>query len=113
MHEHLRRAGGVLCFAPGAVVEQTRTGLRVAPLLSERFAWGRRYAVTRAVPASRAERLLRAITAILLPALLYLRIVIRHARGTPGRVVMATPALLLLLTAWSLGEGAGYLSGDP
>ena len=113
VHDHLRHHGGVLWFAPSAVVEQTRTGLRVAPLLSERFAWGRRYAVTRAVQASRSERLLRAITAIFLPALLYLRIVQRHARGTPGRVVMATPALLLLLTAWSLGEGAGYLTGHP
>ena len=113
VHDHLRHDGGLLWFAPAAVVEQTRTGLRLAPLLSERFAWGRRYAVTRADQASRFERWLRAITAIVLPALLYLRIALRHGRRTPGRVVRATPVLLLLLAAWSLGEGAGYLTGDP
>lgn len=113
VHDQLRRDGGVLWFAPTAVVEQTRSGLRLAPLLSERFAWGRRYGATRVGQASRSERSLRAITAVLLPALLYLRILQRHARGTPGRLVLATPALLLLLAAWSLGEGAGYLTGEP
>jgi hypothetical protein len=113
VHDHLRRGGEVLWFAPAAVVDQARTGLRVAPLLAERFAWGRRYAVTRVDQASYSERLLRAITAMFLPALLYFRIAIRHGRRTPGRVVRATPALFLLLAAWSLGEGAGYLTGDP
>jgi hypothetical protein len=113
VHDRLRRDGGVLWFAPAAVVEQTRSGLRLAPLLAERFAWGRRYGVTRVERASRAERSLRAITAMVLPALLYLRILLRHAPTSPGRLVMATPALLLLLSAWSLGEGAGYLTGEP
>ena len=113
VHDHLRRGGAVLWFAPAALVEQTRSGLHLAPLLAERFGWGRRYAVTRADQASRSERLLRGITAILLPALLYVRIMLRHARRAPGRFLMATPALLLLLAAWSLGEGAGYLTGEP
>ena len=113
VHDALRRAGGVLWFAPGAVVEQARSGLRLVPLLAERFAWGRRYAVTRADRASRPERLLRTLTALLLPALLYLRILLRHAPETPARVLRATPALLLLLSAWSLGEGAGYFTGEP
>ena len=113
VHERLRREGGVLWFAPTAVVEPARSRLGLAPLLAERFAWGRRYAVTRVNQASGFERSIRAVTAILLPALLYLRILLRHALETPGRLVMATPALLLLLGAWSLGEGAGYLTGEP
>jgi GT2 family glycosyltransferase len=113
VHEWLRREGGVLWFAPTALVEQARSGLRLAPLLAERFAWGRRYAVTRVDRASGLERSIRAITAIVLPAVLYLRILLRHAREAPGRLVWATPALLLLLVAWSLGEGAGYLTGEP
>jgi len=113
VHERLRREGGTLWFAPTAVVEQARSGLRLAPLLAERFAWGRRYAVTRAHQAARSERILRGITSLVLPLLLYLRILLRHARETPARVLMATPALLLLLSAWSLGEGAGYLTGEP
>jgi hypothetical protein len=113
VHDRLRSEGGVLWFAPAAVVEQTRSGLRLLPLLAERFAWGRRYGATRVTRAPRSERSLRAITALVLPALLYLRILIRHAPGTPARFVMATPALLLLLAAWSLGEGAGYLTGKP
>jgi hypothetical protein len=113
VHDRLRSDGSVLWFAPAAVVEQARSGLRLAPLLAERFAWGRRYAVTRVARASPSERGIRAVTALLLPALLYLRILRRHAPVTPGRLVMATPALLLLLAAWSAGEGAGYLTGEP
>jgi GT2 family glycosyltransferase len=113
LHDRLRRDGGVLWFAPAAVVEQARTGLRLAALLAERFAWGRRYGVTRVERASGAERSLRAITALVLPALLYLRILRRHAPSAPVRFVLATPALLLLLSAWSLGEGAGYFTGEP
>jgi GT2 family glycosyltransferase len=113
VHDRLRSDGGVLWFAPAAVVEQARSGLRLAPLLAERFAWGRRYAVTRVARASPSKRGIRAVTALLLPALLYLRILRRHAPVTPGRLVMATPALLLLLAAWSAGEGAGYLTGEP
>lgn len=112
VHDQLRRDGGLLWFAPTAVVKQARSGLRLAPLLAERFAWGRRYAVTRVSRSPGWERSIRAVTAIVLPALLYFRILGRH-RNTPGRLVLATPALLLLLAAWSLGEGAGYLTGEP
>src|SRR5688572_6456573 len=113
VHDRIRQDGGVLWFAPTAVVEQARSGLGLAPLLAERFAWGRRYAVTRVDRASLWERSIRAVTAVVLPALLYLRILLRHAPDTPGQVLRATPALLLLLSAWSLGEGAGYLTGEP
>lgn len=113
VHDQLRAEGATLWFAPAAVVVEARSGLRLRPLLSERFAWGRLYAAIRVARTARLQRWLRAITAILLPALLYLRILIRHAPQTPGRVLRATPALLLLLAAWCLGEGAGYLTGEP
>lgn len=113
LHDRLRGDGGVLWFAPTAVVEQARSGLRLPALLAERFAWGRRYGVTRMERASGAERSLRALSALLLPALLYLRILLRHARSVPVRFVLATPAVLLLLSAWCLGEGAGYFTGEP
>src|SRR5687768_4857668 len=112
VHDQLRLHGAVLWFAPAAIVEQTRSGLRLAPLLAERFAWGRLYAAIRAGQASPFHRSLRAIAAPLLPALLYFRIVRRHAGRTPSRLVKATPALLLILAAWSLGEWAGYLTRD-
>jgi hypothetical protein len=63
--------------------------------------------------ATRPQRLLRTTTAILVPGLLYLRIAKRHAGRTPGRLAKATPALLLLLAAWSLGECVGYFTGEP
>lgn len=113
VHDHLRADGAALWFAPGAVVVEARSGLRLGPLLSERFAWGRLYGAIRMGGASRGQRWLRGITAVLLPALLYLRILIRHAPRSPGRALSATPALLLLLAAWCLGEGAGYLTGEP
>lgn len=113
VHDQLRREGAGLWFAPTAVVEEARSGLRTAPLLGERFAWGRLYAATRVAGASRAHRVLRAATTLFLPAILYSRIARRHGGRTPGRLLRATPALLLLLVAWSLGECAGYLTTEP
>jgi hypothetical protein len=113
VHDQLRRDGVVLWFSPDAVVEEARAGLRLAPLLTERIAWGRLYGAIRLTGAPTGRRWLQAMTAAVLPLLLYWRIVRRHAGRTPGRLVMATPALLLLLAAWTLGECAGYLTGEP
>ena len=113
VHDQLRRDGAVLWFSPEAVVEEARAGLRLAPLLAERIAWGRLYGAIRLTGASHRQRWLRAMAAAVLPLLLYLRIVLRHAGRTPGRLVMATPALLCLLAAWTMGECVGYLTGEP
>jgi len=113
VHDQLRRDGVVLWFSPDAVVEEARAGLRLVPLLTERIAWGRLYGAIRLTGAPTGRRWLQAMTAAVLPLLLYWRIVRRHAGRTPGRLVRATPALLLLLAAWTLGECAGYLTGEP
>lgn len=113
VHDHLRREGATLWFAPEAIVKEARSGLRLAPLLAERFAWGRLYAAVRVAEAPITRRALRAVTTLLLPALLYLRIARIHGGRHPGRLLIATPALLLLLAAWSMGECAGYLTGEP
>ena len=113
VHDAVRREGGVLWFAPEAVVDEARSGLRISALLAERFAWGRLYAAIRVADAPASRRALLALATVLLPALLYLRIFRRHARRTPARLLGATPALLLLLIAWSVGECAGYITGDP
>ena len=112
VHDQLRRQGAVLWFAPDAVVEESRRGLRLTPLLAERFAWGRLYAAVRVTGAPLTQRALRALATLVLPVLLYLRIARRHGGRVPGRLALATPALFLLLVAWSLGECAGYLTGE-
>jgi hypothetical protein len=114
VHWALQRAGETLYLSPELVVDQFRDHLRLGALLGERFAWGRLFAYTRAREIGAARRAALAALAPCLPALLF----IRHARTqlaapTRGRFLVASPLVLLLLAAWSLGEAAGYATGAP
>jgi hypothetical protein len=113
VHWAMRRAGEVLWLDPSMVVDQVREDLTLAGLLRERVAWGRLFAFTRARESSLGRRLLHSLVTPALPFLLYWRL-LRDQLGkrvTVGRFVTATPAVFLLLVAWSLGELAGYLTG--
>lgn len=114
VHWALTRAGEVLFLSPAFVVDQMRDGLAIGSLVSERFAWGRLFAYTRAREQSFGSRLALAMLAPGLPLLL----LARHARlqqqkGRLGRFVVTAPAVALLLAAWSLGEAVGYLTSRP
>jgi len=114
VHWALQRAGETLYLSPDLIVDQFRDGLRWTALVRERFAWGRLFAYTRAREIAVARRLGLAVLSPLLPVLLFLR----HARkqlGGParGRFIAASPLVLILLAAWSLGEAIGYITGAP
>jgi hypothetical protein len=92
-----------------------RDGIKPGQLFGERFAWGRLFAYTRARELSIGRRVGLAVVAPLLPLLLFAR----HARvqsGKPrtfGTFLKVAPMVLLLLTAWSFGETAGYVTARP
>lgn len=114
VHWALRRRGERLWASPDLVVDHYRDGVGLAQAMRERVAWGRLFGHTRAIEVGRAARLAYAFTTPVLPLLLLTRLVrqrVARRRG-PG-FVSAAPAILLLLVAWSVGEGLGYLTGTP
>lgn len=105
--------GGKLAILPDIVVRQYRAGLRFCEAVKERFVWGRSFASARCGWIGRGERLLRAVLAPLLPAVLVGRMAATRMRK--GRLrkefAAALPLILMLELSWSVGELAGYISG--
>ena len=115
VHWALQRAGETLYLTPALVVDQMRDGIRPGQLFGERFAWGRLFAYTRARELPFARRVGLAVVAPLLPFLLLARH-LRVQAGKPrtfGTFLKVSPMVLLLLTAWSVGETAGYVTARP
>jgi len=114
VHWALRRAGETLYLSPDLVVDQMRGSLRFGALLAERFAWGRVFAYTRARETPLAARWARALLAPFLPLLLFWRLLRSQIRTgvTRGKFFQASPAIIALLIAWSLGEALGYVTGE-
>jgi hypothetical protein len=111
VHWALQRDGEALWLAAEPVVRQVRDDLSLRPMLRERYAWGRLFAVTRARESSLAARLARAAMSPLLPVVMWLRIIRGVMRRREfWRSMRAEPAALLLLSAWAAGEAAGYLT---
>jgi hypothetical protein len=115
VHWALERNGVSLFLSPDLVVDQIRDDLSLVSLLDERLAWGRLFGSLRARDSSVSKRLVLVVSSPLLPLVLFLRIVKEQlAKCTAlGRLVWAIPAMVLLLTAWAIGEAAGTLTGRP
>jgi hypothetical protein len=112
VHEALLARGHMLALAPGIVVYQRRVGLGAGEALVERFTWGRSYAATRAETWGIARRLLYAIGAVALPAVLVARItrtIVARGRLSSANLA-ALPWIAVLSVAWSFGECVGYIS---
>lgn len=107
--------GGRLGIFPDIVVYQQRDGLRLGEALAERYVWGRSYGASRCRMMSGAARAARAALSPLLPLVLVARMAAAVARK--GRLrkqfLTALPLIVLLASAWSLGELTGYVSGRP
>ena len=112
VHAELRRRGQTLWLSEQPVVTQRLEARWSRALLAQRRDWGRLFASIRAQGGSGSRRLLLALGAPALPAIL----LVRHARtrhrrrASIGPFWLASPALLLLLAAWSWGELLGYLT---
>lgn len=111
----LQRAGATLFLSPDLVVDQFRGPLELSPLIAERFASGRLFGFTRAREMSIARRLTLTLLAPLLPFVLLGRHAYRHLsrRAHLGTLAVASGYMFVLLSAWSLGEAVGYITGEP
>lgn len=109
----IRERGGRLGIFPDIVVWQHRHGLRFEEALGERFVWGRSFASARCGWIGPGERVVRALLAPVLPAVLVARMaatVLRKGR-LRKEFAAALPLIVCLELSWSLGELAGYISG--
>lgn len=114
VHWELARRGETLLLSPELVVDHRRVPRRLGTLLRERRDWGRLFGATRAAEVPTGRRLLLCLAAPLVPPLLLWR----HAkvwrrRGEGARFLRALPVLVMLLTAWTVGETIGQLTGRP
>ena len=112
VHDQLRKRFGDLWLAPDAEV-RVRRNVRFRDAVYERYAFGRLFGATRVRNLSFPRRLLHALLAPALPALLLGRLAAKAIAGghTGARFIPALPALVALVLAWSWGEGLGYLTG--
>ena len=109
-HTRLVARGSMLRFARTAAIYQNQT-YSVSAFCVDRYEHGRDYARKRLVEDPAAKRWFLLAASPLLPALLTWRVARASARGRWGTFLRALPATVLFLTAWSVGEGVGYLRG--
>lgn len=109
VHQHLRARGWTIMLAGDMRVE-----LGPCPsawgFCRERYRHGRHFASTRPGTAG-SGRFVRMVTAPALAPFLILRIgrrVVERRRDWIARYVLALPWLAVFMTAWALGEAAGY-----
>jgi GT2 family glycosyltransferase len=110
IHDRLYAEGRRFRLVPAARIRQNLSyGLR--GFCRDRFTHGRGYAATRSAGLSGMRRLLHVLGTPALPVVLALRI---HRSVDPDERrywMRGFPAMLLFLSAWALGEAAGYLRG--
>lgn len=110
----LRDAGHGLLLSPEPRVVQERDALALGSMLLERLHWGRTYGRVRLRESARWKGLLMSAALPLLPPMLFLR----HTRAQlkKGHAVrelaFVSPALIVLLDAWAIGECLGYLESS-
>jgi hypothetical protein len=110
----LRSRGEKLALRPDIVVYQHRQGLRLGTALRERFVWGRSYAATRSASLRRSQRVIYTLLSPVLPGILLRRMAATAWRRAHfGKFLRALPLTAMLVTAWSIGEGVGYLTAGP
>ena len=112
VHWALHARGTPVLLDPTLVVLQHRDVV-LADYLVERREHGRTFALTRVAAASLAARVRFALTALLLPPVILLRVRrVLATRGATGSVpASAWGPLARAALAWSVGEWQGYWSG--
>ena len=109
-HTRLVARGSMLRFARTAAIFQNQT-YSLTAFCVDRYQHGRDYARKRLAEDPNAPRWLLLAATPLLPPLLTWRVARAAARTRLGAFLRALPATFVFLTAWSVGEGVGYLRG--
>ncbi|MFN0114872.1 MAG: hypothetical protein ACKVPY_09370 [Paracoccaceae bacterium] len=108
---HLRSLGMDLRLDNRLVVLHRRPPLRLAPLLRERFDWGRLFGAIRVRGVSAGRRAAMILTGPAIPPVLWLRhFRTQSAKGQRRRYLRVLPWVMLLTTVWTAGEVWGYVT---
>lgn len=112
VNQALREQGHTLYLAPAARVYHIKN-YDASEVFRQCFHHGRAYAGMRVAEASWVSRILLALGALGLPALLPARIAWRILRKRKhGReLLMALPYLVFFMSSWACGELCGYVAG--
>lgn len=111
---HLISLGEELLLSNELVVEHVRPPATLARLLPERFHWGRLFGHIRVRHFTPLQRIAYIAAAPLIPVSLWIRHGVMQARKGRGlRYLRVLPLVMILTTAWTLGEVWGYVTRRP
>lgn len=103
--------GDELLLSNELIVDHVRPPATLARLLPERFHWGRLFGNIRARHFTPLQRVAYIALSPLIPPSLWLRHGLTQWRkGKGGRYLLALPYIIVLTTAWTLGEVWGYVT---
>lgn len=109
----LRKKGEILMLSDLPRTIQIRESMSIIDMIRERFHWGRNFGRTRSGELKPKMRMLLLLAVPLLPIVLFMRHFRRQLskKRNVKEFILATPALLVFLICWSVGEGIGYYEG--
>ncbi len=112
VNDALRETGATFWFEPGMVVAEQRD-LTLGYALRDRYTFGRLFGSSRVAGSPLSRRLVWAGAAALMPPVLVARVArnLFSRRRHRLQFVRCLPVLLLVSSAWMLGEAAGYVTG--
>ena len=114
VHWYLIDQGEDLWLSNEVIVHHRRPKATFGELLPERFDWGRLFGEIRVRNQSTPKRLALILAGPLIPPLLWFRHYKLQASKDRGmRYIKALPYVMLLSTAWTLGEVWGYITKRP
>jgi hypothetical protein len=109
VHQRLGSEGARFSFERSAVIRQNGS-YALGSFCLDRYEHGRDYARVR-MREEHVARPVRLLTIPLLPLVLWWRVRAAASGDDPRMFRAASPFILAFLTAWSVGEAAGYLRG--
>ena len=114
VHWYLIEQGEELWLSNEVVVHHRRPKATFKELLPERFDWGRLFGELRVRNQSTMQRLKLILAGPLIPPLLWFRHYrLQASKGRGGRYLRTLPYVMVLSTAWTLGEVWGYITKKP
>ncbi len=114
VHWHLIGKGEELWLSNEMIVDHKRPDATLGELLPERFDWGRLFGEIRVRNASNLKRIMWILAGPIIPPVLWFRHYrIQSSKGRGGRYLKSLPNVMLLSTAWTMGEIWGYITKRP
>ena len=114
VHRFLMSKGEELYLSNELVVNHRRPPITLSKLLRERVEWGALFGYVRATQFSAVERLLFIAGSPLIAPVLWVRHgLIQTQKGRGLRYLLALPTVVMLTTAWTMGEVWGYITRRP